>query len=95
MNSGPVDNDGSPAGPSGESPHTGKPGDPSPQTPGALGLITIGTVNATCWLAGIFIGWLADRHFHTVPIFILLGLVVGTVTGAASTYKEVRRYLSS
>jgi F0F1-type ATP synthase assembly protein I len=62
---------------------------------GALGLVAVGTVNATSWLAGIFGGWLLDRHFGTVPLFILLGLVVGTVTGAISTYKEVRRYLSS
>ena len=60
-----------------------------------LGLVTIGTVNATCWLAGIFLGWLCDRHFGTTPVFILVGLVIGSVTGALSTYKEVRRYLRS
>jgi hypothetical protein len=62
---------------------------------GALGLVAIGSVNATCWLAGIFVGWLCDRHFGTLPVFILVGLVIGSVTGALSTYKEVRRYLSS
>ncbi len=62
---------------------------------GALGLVAVGTVNATCWLAGIFVGWLCDRHFGTLPVFILVGLVIGSVTGALSTYKEVRRYLSS
>jgi hypothetical protein len=61
---------------------------------GALGLVVVGTVNATCWLAGIFVGWLCDRHFGTTPVFILVGLVIGSVTGALSTYKEVRRYLS-
>ena len=71
-------------------------GSPAPAgSPGALGLVTIGTVNATCWLAGIFLGWLCDRHFGTLPVFILVGLVIGSVTGALSTYKEVRRYLSS
>jgi hypothetical protein len=69
--------------------------DESSPGPGALGLVTIGTVNATCWLAGIFVGWLCDRHFGTTPVFILVGLVIGSVTGALSTYKEVRRYLSS
>jgi hypothetical protein len=69
------------------------PDEPSPG-PGALGLVTIGTVNATCWLAGIFVGWLCDRHFGTTPVFILVGLVIGSVTGALSTYKEVRRFLS-
>ncbi len=69
---------------------------PPPEAhPGALGLVTIGTVNATCWLTGIFLGWLCDRHFGTLPVFILVGLVIGSVTGTLSTYKEVRRYLSS
>jgi F0F1-type ATP synthase assembly protein I len=57
--------------------------------------VGIGGVNATCWLVGIFLGWLLDRHAGTVPVFILIGLVVGATTGALATYKEVRRYLSS
>jgi F0F1-type ATP synthase assembly protein I len=61
---------------------------------GALSLVAIGSVNATCWPAGNFVGWLCDRHFGTLPVFILVGLVIGSVTGALSTYKEVRRYLS-
>jgi F0F1-type ATP synthase assembly protein I len=40
------------------------------------------------------VGWLIDSHLHTVPLFILLGLLAGAGLGGAATYKEVRRYLS-
>lgn len=39
-------------------------------------------------------GWLVDSQLHTVPVFILLGLLAGAGLGVAATYKEVRRYLS-
>lgn len=58
-----------------------------------LVLAGIGGLNATCWLAGIALGWFVDSHLHTVPLFILLGLVAGAAVGVAATYKEVRRYL--
>jgi F0F1-type ATP synthase assembly protein I len=57
-------------------------------------LAGIGALNATCWLAGIAVGWLIDSHLHTVPLFILLGLLAGAGLGGAATYKEVRRYLN-
>lgn len=56
-------------------------------------LAGIGALNATCWLVGIALGWLIDSHLHTVPIFILSGLVAGAALGIAATHKEVRRYL--
>jgi F0F1-type ATP synthase assembly protein I len=57
-------------------------------------LAGIGALNATCWLVGIALGWLIDSHLHTVPLFILVGLMAGAGLGGAATYKEVRRYLS-
>jgi F0F1-type ATP synthase assembly protein I len=59
----------------------------------ALVLAGIGALNATCWLVGIGLGWLIDDRLHTVPLFMLLGLVAGAAVGVAATYKEVRRYL--
>jgi F0F1-type ATP synthase assembly protein I len=53
----------------------------------------IGALNAACWLVGIALGWLLDSHLHTVPLFILLGLVAGAALGVAATSNEVRRYL--
>jgi hypothetical protein len=68
----------------------------SPRTPPSLlGLVGIGGLNATCWLVGMFLGWLLDRHLGTVPVFVLVGLAIGALTGFLATYKEVRRYLSS
>jgi F0F1-type ATP synthase assembly protein I len=57
-------------------------------------LAGIGALNATCWLVGIALGWLIDSRLHTVPLFMLLGLLAGAGLGGAATYKEVRRYLS-
>ena len=59
----------------------------------AYALAGIGALNATCWLVGIALGWLLDSHLHTVPLFVLLGLVTGAALGVAATYNEVRRYL--
>lgn len=61
----------------------------------ALVLAGIGSLNAICWLVGIALGWLVDSHLHTVPLFMLLGLVAGAALGVAATYKEVRRYMAS
>jgi len=57
-------------------------------------LAGIGAFNATCWLLGIALGWLLDSHLHTVPLFMLLGLVAGAALGVVATRKEVRRYLN-
>ncbi len=62
--------------------------------PNSLALVGIGALNATCWLVGLALGWLIDSHLHTVPLFMLLGLLAGGALGVAATYKEVRRYLS-
>ena len=53
----------------------------------------IGALNATCWLAGIALGWVLDSRLHTVPLFIWLGLVTGAALGVVATSNEVRRYL--
>lgn len=59
----------------------------------AYALAGIGALNATCWLAGIALGWVLDSRLHTVPLFIWLGLVTGAALGVVATSNEVRRYL--
>ena len=63
----------------------------------ALGLASgIGLQLAVPVLAGIGLGYLADRALHTSPWILLLGLLLGVVAGGSSVVrtvrKEMRRY---
>jgi F0F1-type ATP synthase assembly protein I len=49
-------------------------------------------VNAICLLAGGALGWLLDRSIGTLPVFLLVGLLVGAGAGVAATRAELRRY---
>jgi len=46
-----------------------------------LKFIIIGTELAFCILAGIFIGNEVDKYFNTEPLFVILGLIVGSISG--------------
>jgi len=52
----------------------------------------IGILNAVCLLGGGALGWLADHAAGTLPLFLLLGLLVGAAIGIAGTKAELRRY---
>jgi F0F1-type ATP synthase assembly protein I len=63
----------------------------------ALGLASgIGLQLAVAVLAGIGLGYLADRALHTSPWILLVGLLLGIVVGGSSVVrtvrKEMRRY---
>lgn len=51
----------------------------------------IGMMNAICLLGGGALGWLADSAAGTLPLFMLLGLVLGAALGVAGTRSELRR----
>jgi ATP synthase protein I len=60
----------------------------------ALGLASgIGVQLAVAVLAGLGLGYLADRALHTSPWFLLVGLVLGVVLGGLSVVRTVRREL--
>ena len=60
----------------------------------AYALAGIGALNADLLACvGIALGWLLDSHLHTVPLFVLLGLVTLAALGVVATSNEVRRYL--
>jgi hypothetical protein len=60
--------------------------------PSPTAYIGIGMVNAICLLAGGALGWLLDRSIGTLPVFLLVGLLVGAGAGVAATRAELRRY---
>ena len=60
----------------------------------ALGLASgIGLQLAVAVLAGLGLGYLADRAVHTSPWFLLAGLILGVVVGGSSVVRTVRKEL--
>jgi ATP synthase protein I len=55
---------------------------------GALGLSIAITVGI-----GVGLGIWADDAFHTSPLFLVIGLVLGCAAATATTVSLVRRYL--
>ena len=64
-----------------------------PNLPGLAAFATMGTTIAACEAVGVVLGIWADRTWHTAPIGLLLGVVLGTVTAVVSVVKLVRRFL--
>lgn len=60
----------------------------------ALGLASgIGLQLAVSVLAGLALGYLADRVLHTSPWILLLGLLLGIFAGGTSVVRTVKREL--
>ena len=56
-------------------------------------LLGLGTVIAATLVIGMGLGWLVDSLLDTVPVFILVGLVLGIVAAGSYTYARFRQYL--
>jgi Putative F0F1-ATPase subunit Ca2+/Mg2+ transporter len=70
-----------------------KPGtDPKP-LPGAVAFLNMGLAAAVCVGAGLLLGLWADSAWHTAPILLVVGLVLGLVAAAASVVAQIRKYL--
>lgn len=64
-----------------------------PDLPGLAAFATMGTTIAGCEAVGVFLGIWADRTWHSAPVGLLLGVVLGTVAAVVSVVKLVRRFL--
>lgn len=42
-------------------------------------------------LAGMLLGWLADRIFDTSPLILVVGIVAGAATGFFTTYRKSKK----
>lgn len=58
-------------------------------------MLGMGTTIAAILLVPMVLGWLVDRAVGTLPIFVMVGLVVGLIAAARYTYVEVRRTFGS
>jgi len=63
------------------------------ELPGLAAFATMGTTIALCETVGVLLGLWADHSFGTGPTFLIIGVVLGTVTAIMSVVKQVRRYL--
>ena len=55
----------------------------------------IGLVLLVATLAGIGVGYFLDTRLGTLPIFVLIGFLIGAGVGARGVYKLVTRFLAS
>jgi F0F1-type ATP synthase assembly protein I len=46
-------------------------------------------------LGGVLIGYWIDQRLQTVPLFVLVGLVLGLAVGARIAYRLISRFLAS
>lgn len=70
------------------------PDSPEPRRLSGAGLLGLGFANATCLVAGLLLGHLADNHFGSAPLGVLVGMVSGIVLGILGSALEIRRYLN-
>ena len=42
-------------------------------------------------LAGMLLGWLADRIFSTAPLLVVVGIIAGAATGFFTTYRKSKK----
>lgn len=61
--------------------------------PNLSDLLTFGMSTAACLVAGLALGWLADAALDTLPVFTLIGLVLGIVATGLYIYATLKKYL--
>ena len=55
----------------------------------------IGLVLLVATLAGVGVGYFIDRQLGTLPIFVMIGFLIGAGVGARGVYVLVTRFLAS
>jgi F0F1-type ATP synthase assembly protein I len=58
-------------------------------------MLGMGITAAAVLLAGIALGWLADRLLGTFPILVFVGVVLGVLGAAGYLIMKFRSYLKS
>ena len=54
----------------------------------------IGFILLVTTLAGVGIGYWADTNWGTIPVFVLIGLIVGMGIGARAVWMLINRFLA-
>ena len=53
----------------------------------------MGMTVASCVALGVVAGIWADSQFHTAPLLLFVGLLLGCAVAAASVVSQIRRFL--
>jgi len=53
----------------------------------------IGLIILVTTLGGSLAGYWIDQQLQTVPVFVLVGLLIGLVAGARTVYRLITRFL--
>ena len=53
---------------------------------------SLGIMNALCWLGGMAAGWFVDQALGTLPVFLVIGLVLGIGSGVLASRTEWKRF---
>jgi F0F1-type ATP synthase assembly protein I len=68
--------------------------DPGPKPlPGTLAFVGLGTSVAACVAVGVVLGIVGDDYFHTSPMLMVVGLVLGVASAVFATVAQIKRYL--
>ena len=60
--------------------------------PSIMQFAGLGLLNAFCLLSGLGLGWLVDSALQTLPLFLMVGLILGALVGVLATRAEVKRW---
>ena len=57
-------------------------------------LMTVGLAFAIPWMIGIpaYLGYLADNHYTTTPLWFIIGLILGMLSAIVDIYKLLKRF---
>lgn len=55
-------------------------------------LVHVGSAMAVMVAGGMLLGWLADWRFHTLPIFVFVGLALGIAGASYHVYVKFRKF---
>ena len=61
--------------------------------PSVWDLVTLGGTLAGCIVGGLVVGLLLDQRLDALPVYTLVGIAVGIVSGGAVTYLRMREFL--
>jgi F0F1-type ATP synthase assembly protein I len=56
-------------------------------------LLGLGVSIAAFLVVGIGLGWLADRVFDSLPVFIFVGLALGIVGACGYVYVQFKKFM--